>query len=82
VKWLIRRLRSIACDCNLRGRMGIDYDSADSNRDVRGSIRRVIKNLYWALRMIFCAERCAPASSSSPERNAQNIMLTDNAKGP
>ena len=26
------------------------------------------------------AERCAPVSSSNPERNAQNIRLTDSAK--
>lgn len=29
-----------------------------------------------------CAERWAPVSSSNPERNAQNIKLTDNENGP
>jgi hypothetical protein len=28
------------------------------------------------------AERLAPASSNKPERNAQNIILTERAKGP
>ncbi len=28
------------------------------------------------------AERCAPVNSKSPDRNAQNIKLTDNEKGP
>jgi hypothetical protein len=28
------------------------------------------------------AERFAPARSSKPERNAQNIMLTESANGP
>ena len=37
---------------------------------------------YSCLRKIFCAERCAPVSSSNPDRNAQNIMLTEIANGP
>ena len=28
------------------------------------------------------ADRCAPVSINNPVRNAQNIRLTDNAKGP
>ena len=28
------------------------------------------------------AERLAPANSSNPERNAQNIMVTESANGP
>ena len=31
---------------------------------------------------IFCADRCAPVNNRSPERNAQNIMLTESANGP
>ena len=37
---------------------------------------------YSCLRKIFCAERCAPVSSSNPDKNAQNIMLTEIANGP
>jgi hypothetical protein len=29
-----------------------------------------------------CADNSAPVSSSNPERKAQNIKLTDKAKGP
>ena len=43
-------------------------------RDVRG---------YIASRRLWPrADRCAPVSINNPLRNAQNIRLTDSAKGP
>jgi hypothetical protein len=37
---------------------------------------------YIARRLWPRADRCAPVSISRPVRNAQNIRLTDSAKGP
>jgi len=31
---------------------------------------------------LFCADKCAPASKSMPDKNAQNIRLTEIANGP
>ncbi len=36
----------------------------------------------YKFRIILRADRCAPVSSSIPDRNAQNIRLTEMANGP
>jgi hypothetical protein len=37
---------------------------------------------HSCFKKIFCADKWAPVSNNNPDRNAQNIMLTDKANGP
>jgi hypothetical protein len=56
-------------------RVAADFAAADNN----GSKHQ---GRYAECCRCSSAERLAPANSSNPERNAQNIMVTESANGP
>jgi hypothetical protein len=67
--WMV--MRAVESRCDERHREAVDYRFSASGI---GS--------YGARRRCSSAERLAPASNNNPDRKAQNIILTDKAKGP
>ncbi len=78
---VVRKLRSLRSAEQPRAAV----PTLDSAKIARGQarLRPTLKpTSHSCFRKIFWAERWAPVSNSNPDKNAQNIMLTEIANGP
>ena len=63
-------------------RIGYLLKNTESRFGPSGKLGILVRNYWFALETCPSADRCAPVSRRSPDRNAQNINVTEREKGP